>query len=372
MEGLCVLDLSGNDLSGNIPPSLGNCSNMEFLNLNDNELFESLELFGSLVSSLVALEELATLESANNRLLGEIPHALKNWSSLESLDLVVMSSQEKFLHKYLNLRSNKFVGRSTQALIQLSFLQVLDLSGNRLLGTIPKSFGNFTTMRIAIVYNDHKCYGYLSNEKMEGLDVVAEGQILEYSMTLSLEKSIDLSRYHLEGEIPEELTSLLGLVFLNLSKNHLSGVIPEKIAKLKELQLLDLSNNQLSGLIPPSISSMTSLSALNLSNNNLSGQIPTGNQMKTFSTSIYSENPYLCLPPPIQGSEGKLEPPPFVDRIERSRNKFEFPWLDMSIGLRFRVGFGGNILLLFLRKSWTDACFRYMDKIVVILLRFSK
>ncbi|KAL4194666.1 hypothetical protein AMTRI_Chr05g69660 [Amborella trichopoda] len=313
MEGLYHLDLSRNDLSGNIPPNLGNCSNMVFLNLNKNELF------GSFPSSLVALERLATLVSANNQFSGELPQALKNWSSLITLDLSynelagnILSWIGKSLSrlKYLNLRSNKFIGRIPPELSQLSFLQVLDLIENRLLGPISKSFGNFTAMR----------------EKMESLNVVAKGETLNYEMNLNLVKSVDLSSKHL------------------------------MMAKLKQLQLLELSNNQLSKVIPPSISSMTSLR----------------NQMETFDASIYSGNPYLCLPPPIQGSKGKPEPPPSIDLIERSRNRFKFPWLDMSIELGFGVGFGGTILLLFIRKSWTDACFHYIDKIVTMLLWFCK
>ncbi|KAL4194718.1 hypothetical protein AMTRI_Chr05g60840 [Amborella trichopoda] len=300
------------------------------------------------------------IELANNW-LSELLEALKNWFSLITLDLSYNElagnipswiGESLSRLKYVNLRTNKFIGRLPQALTQLSFFQVLDLSGNRLSGPIPKSFGIFTAMRIAIEVN---------------------GSMIYYEiMTLSLVKSIDLSSNHLKGEIPEELTCLLGMVFLNLSRNHLSGVNPERIAKLERLQSLDLLNNQLSGIIPPLISSMISLSVLNLSNNNLFGQIPTGNQMKTFNTSIYSENPYLSLPPPIQGSKGKPEPPPSIDRIERSRKIFEFSWLDMSNRLGFGVGFRGTTLLLFIRKSWTDACFRCMDKIVVMLLRFCK
>ncbi|ERM95417.1 hypothetical protein AMTR_s00008p00241420 [Amborella trichopoda] len=164
-------------------------------------------------------------------------------------------------------------------------------------------------MRIAIKTMGVRNYGYVSRENVESLDVVAKGETLEYNMTLDLVQSLDLSSNPLEGEIPEELTSLMALVFLNLSRNHLSGVIPEKIAKLKQLQSLDLSNNKLSGFILPTISSMTSLS-----------------------------------------SKGKHEPPPSVDRIGRSRNIFEFPGLDMSIGLGFGIGCWGTILLLFIRK----------------------
>ncbi|KAL4194903.1 hypothetical protein AMTRI_Chr05g70770 [Amborella trichopoda] len=216
---------------------------------------------------------------------------------------------------------------------------------------IPKSFGNFTTMRITIEVYNCTLYNELSRAKIERLDVEAKGQIVKYNKILPLVQSIDLSSNHLEGEIPEELTSFARIGLLEFVKKPFKWSYSEKIARLKQLQSLVLSNNQLTWVIPLSISSLTSLSVLSLSNNNLSGPIPTGNQMETFNPSIYSGNPYLCLPSPTQGSKGKPEPPPSANRIERSRKRFEFPWLDMSIGLGFGVGFEGTILLLFIRKS---------------------
>ena len=56
--------------------------------------------------------------------------------------------------------------------------------------------------------------------------MITKGLLLEYTRTLSLVVSIDLSDINLSGEFPEGITKLFGLVFLNLSMNHITGRIP--------------------------------------------------------------------------------------------------------------------------------------------------
>jgi Leucine-rich repeat (LRR) protein len=109
----------------------------------------------------------------------------------------------------------------------------------------------------------------------------------------------DLSHNNLVGEIPKEITLLVGLRALNISHNQLSGKIPEKIGLLLSLESLDLSWNDLSGQIPSSLSGMTMLSKLNLSYN-LSGRIPSGNQL-TDPASSYIGSVGLLFPGTAQG-----------------------------------------------------------------------
>ena len=71
------------------------------------------------------------------------------------------------------------------------------------------------------LYDNGSSYGY-----EERLIVITKGLLLEYTRTLSLVVSIDLSDNNLSGEFPEGITKLFGLVFLNLSMNHITGRIP--------------------------------------------------------------------------------------------------------------------------------------------------
>ncbi|XP_043721187.1 receptor-like protein EIX1 [Telopea speciosissima] len=203
------------------------------------------------------------------------------------------------------------------------------------------------------------------------MEVVTKGREFEYTSTLHLVNSIDLSCNHLSGKIPDGIPRLVGLGTLNLSMNHLTGKITEKIGDLQNLETLDLSRNQLCGEIPPTISSLTFLSHLNLSHNNLSGKIPLSTQIQTIidcdaSSSIYSGNSGLCgWPLPNNCSGTNISPPAYDDgKVDGDHQNEE--WMDMLwfyIGgvMGFIVGFWAVWGTLIFKKSWRIAYFRFLS-----------
>ena len=76
MEGL---DLHNNQLSGSIPPELGDLANLEFLGLRENNLS------GGIPAELGSLANLEGLDLDNNQLTGSIPPELGDLSDLRSL-----------------------------------------------------------------------------------------------------------------------------------------------------------------------------------------------------------------------------------------------------------------------------------------------
>ncbi|WOK92573.1 LRR receptor-like serine/threonine-protein kinase FLS2 [Canna indica] len=353
LTALQVLDLSSNKLSGKIP----NChssfpSSLQSLHLNSNNLC------GTLPSFLAHCIKLETLNLGENKLYGEIPTWMgRNLSSL----------------KILCLRSNLFHGVIPINIANLTFLHVLDISSNNLFGSIPSSIGNFSSMIViensAQPHSYGRCsvinrciYGRAFDDYFykESTLITAKGSTKDYTYTiLSLVASIDLSNNSLSGEIPEELTNLLGLRFLNLSNNYLIGRIPEKIGAMGQLESLDLSVNHLSGEIPLSLSALNFLNYLNLSHNNLSGRIPTSTQLSTLDPSIYAGNANLCGRP-LKECPSNAAP---HGGDEESGDKLEILLKCTFTVLGFVVGFWVSVGTIIMKQSTRIALFCWVDNI---------
>ncbi|KAL6973086.1 hypothetical protein U1Q18_027259 [Sarracenia purpurea var. burkii] len=382
LASLKQLQLNSNELTGALPVSLGRLTMLEELRLSGNELdgvlsedhFENLTRLSiidvsgnpmvifslSIYATTACLKnypylyrivqsctELIGADLGENELFGSIP----NWMG-EKLPKL----------KVLNLRSNRFSDHIPFALCALAYLQILDLTYNNLSGTIPKCFNNFSIMATDLSLSNNVFYTifFLDTFEEEVL-LVMKGKMLEYSTTLHLVAYLDLSDNHLSGDIPSELTSLLGLRSLNLSRNQLSGKIPKEIGKMKLLESIDLSVNELSGEIPQTMSSLTFLSFLNLSHNNMSGRIPSSPPLQSFNGSSFVGN-HLCEPPLDEncGMSGEL---PSVRNVVEDADGLEVDWFYVTIALGFVAGFWDRCGPLLFNKGWRFVYFDFLDRI---------
>lgn len=168
---------------------------------------------------------------------------------------------------------------------------------------------------------------------------------------------------------------LVGLEVLNLSRNHINGQIPENILELRQLlsMLVIISGNRLSGPIPRSMSSMTFLWSLNQSNNNLSGRIPFQGQTTTFSTSSFAGNSGLCGDPLAlkwlddYSNNGRIKNGPYVggkDEADEGDGLID-KWFYLSIGLGFAVGLLPTFLIFAIKRTWGGVYFALVAMIVV-------
>ncbi len=235
LTNLQELDLSGNQLTGPIPASLDNLPNLQYLDLSGNQLT------GTIPSLLDIRGNLQVLSLSGNQLSGSIPSSLGNFTNLQEL----------------SLSANQLSGSIPSSLGDLVNLQRLYLSLNHLSGQIPPSLGSLTNLQELVLFGN-QLSGPIPSE-LGGL--------------ANLQKLV-LFDNQLSGPLPSSLGSLTGLQDLHLSGNQLSGSIPLSLGGLKSLLLLDLSDNQLSGPIPSSLSGLTDLLSLNLSSNQLGGGIP--------------------------------------------------------------------------------------------------
>ncbi|RVW99362.1 putative inactive leucine-rich repeat receptor kinase XIAO [Vitis vinifera] len=389
LSQLRYLDLNG----GPIPHvNLLSLHNLVTLDLSNNNIgSEGIELVNGL--SACANSSLEELNLAVNQVSGQLPDSLGLFKNLKSLDLRSIQEQTVWWDseldvfkiftysadigfsgeipkwigermsslKQLRLRGNMFTGDIPEQLCWLSHLHILDLAVNNLSGSIPQCLGNLTALSFVTLLHRNFDYPKAHVTYSERMELVVKGQNMEFDNILPIVNLIDLSSNNIWGEIPKEITNLSTLGTLNLSRNQLTGKIPEKIGAMQGLETLDLSCNCLSGPIPPSMSSITSLNHLNLSHNRLSGPIPTTNQFSTFNDpSIYEANLGL-YGPPLSTNCSTLNDQDHKDE-EEDEDEWDMSWFFISMGLGFPVGFWAVCGSLVLKKSWRQAYFRLIDE----------
>ncbi|PPS10242.1 hypothetical protein GOBAR_AA10389 [Gossypium barbadense] len=341
-QGLDLLNLGSNNLTGKISPSLWHL-NLTMLNLRNNRMF------GELPSTLQNSLHLVMLDLSENHFSGSIPA----WIGDKLSNLAILS-----------LRSNNFDGHIPHKICDLQFLQNLDLAHNNISRVIPKCFNNLSAMATTNKTNNFVFATFVVADFffLNAL-LVLKGREDEYGSTLGLVTSMDLSANSLTGEIPKEIGSLVGLLSLNFSGNLLIGNIPESIGNMELMESLDLSMNRLNGEIPPSFSNLNFLNHFNVSYNNLTGQIPTSTQLQSFDNLSYMGN-HLCGPPLTKNCTAKGIPTDIANNGSSSEGrKVNSPYVSLALG--FVMGFWGVVAPLFFIRSWRIAYYRKLDHIYV-------
>ncbi|KAL1542290.1 receptor like protein 22-like [Salvia divinorum] len=264
--------------------------------------------------------------------------------------------------KVLVLRSNKFAGNislPSPTKLPFSMLQVLDISHNAFVGSLPERyFKNFRAMieenqgdDTESSYEDHQYQRFVN------ITVTLKGQDQLLNRLLETFTSIDLSSNSFSGTIPPSIGNLKILKYLNLSHNSLTGHIPSSLGNMSELESLDLSTNKLDGEIPSELTRLTFLAKLNLSMNNLVGQIPRSNQFSTFENDSYIGNLGLCGVPLTRKCKNgtRLQPGEEEEGDDGYGFIDGFGWrcVVMGYGSGFVVGIGiGYMIIRSGRPRW--------------------
>ncbi len=229
------LSLSENDLSGPLPPEIGNLTQLQELSAWVSKLS------GPIPPQIGSLTNLESLVLSAGQLSGPIPPEIANLGKLQTLVL----------------ESNKLDGTIPPAIYNLPALRELDLSNNQFVGAIPAQIANLTKL---------EQFNLGGNQLTGGIPIEVT--------TIGTLVSLRLNGNPLGGSIPPEIGNLTGLRFLDLSSNQLQGSIPTQIGNLKALENLWISSNQLSGSIPSELGSLSALKTLWLFDNQLSGSLP--------------------------------------------------------------------------------------------------
>lgn len=342
-----VLYLQNNMLTGPIPDSLSNCSQLVSLDLSFNYLT------GTIPSSLGSLSKLRDLIVWLNQLHGEIPQELMYIKTLENLILdfndltgsIPASLSNCTNLNWISLSNNMLSGEIPASLGSLANLAILKLGNNSFSGSIPPELGDCRSLiwldlntnllngtippalfkqsgNIAAAYLTGKPYVYIKNDgskqchgagnllefggiRQEQLNRISTRHPCNFTRvyrgitqpTFNHNGSmifLDLSYNKLEGGIPKELGSMYYLSILILGHNDLAGPLPDELGGLKNVAILDLSHNRFNGSIPHAMTSLTLLGEVDLSNNNLSGPIPESAPFDTFPEDRFLNNSGLC------------------------------------------------------------------------------
>jgi len=330
-----IMDFHNNKLSGELDVSFWNIPSLEFLSVASNGLT------GQIYPMICKLTGLVYLDISNNDFEGSIPNCSSklmliflnissntlsgfpsyffNSSNVEVLDIRYnrfMGSLDWIQHLYkikvLLLGGNMFEGHISAELCHLQYLNIIDLSHNRLSGSLPPcigaiSFGyqyhtdddGFLSNNYEMSFDvglpsmnyDDPSFSYYSNLALQGFTFSTKGNIYTYSRGFYyLMSGIDLSVNMLSGEIPWEIGNLSHVKSLNLSHNFFIGQIPATFANMSAVESLDLSHNELSGPIPGQLTQMSSLEVFSVAYNNLSGCIPNSGQFSSFNMESYLGN----------------------------------------------------------------------------------
>ncbi|KAK3435838.1 hypothetical protein EUGRSUZ_C00565 [Eucalyptus grandis] len=197
-----------NNLSGELLESLGNCSTLLVVMLNNNGFT------GNVPGGLWMLRNLTALLLSGNGLTGELPRELS-----PNLTRIKMSN-------------NKFFGKIPSMVSSWRNLVVFDASNNLLSGTVPAELTVLPSLT-TLLLGQNKLSGNLPTD------------IISWKSLTTL----DLSHNKISGPIPSKIGLLPVLTQLDLSDNQLSGLIPPEFGQLN-LNRLNLSCNRLRGPIP--------------------------------------------------------------------------------------------------------------------------
>ncbi|TYJ13274.1 hypothetical protein E1A91_A10G041200v1 [Gossypium mustelinum] len=346
------IDFYRNELTGNVPKSIGNCTFLQLIGLGKNHLS------GEIPEEIGNLQHLRTLSMGGNNLTGSIPSKIFNMSTIE---LIALQLNKLSGHRSRCSRSPKITKLNLDSEYKLPKLTVISLAQNRLSGKLPSCITNASTLN-ALEIGHNSFSGFLPSsfgnnlrllelQQLEGLSLYGnklQGSIpndlckLKMLYNLSLHSNlldgslpacfdnltslrylslgsnklssnfpstlwrlsnmlqVDLSSNFFSGPLPLDVGNLKVVISMDISRNRLSSHIPESFGQLTSLEFLDLSRNNISGVIPKSMEALSHLKYLNISFNRLEGQIPTGGPFRNLSAESFEWNKALYGVPQLQ------------------------------------------------------------------------
>ncbi|QHO07763.1 hypothetical protein HN51_066454 [Arachis hypogaea] len=305
-SSILMLDLSYNQITKSIGDLIQDLtsSQLSILLLNDNHFG------GQIPKQICHLMDLSILDLSHNNFFGSIPSCLgkmpfQNQDPEHLLNILngIFPSRGVFVLPFVQERANFTTKKRSYIYtgIVLAYMSGIDLSDNRLNGTIPSELGNLTTIR-----------------------------------------ALNLSHNDLRGKIPTTFSSLAQIESLDLSFNNLGGNIPPQLTELSSLAVFSVAHNNLSGSTPE-----------------MKGQF------STFDDSSYEGNPFLCGPPLPRSCNPNAKPyeklPNGTDTDEDNGNWLDMLDFWVSFCIAYTTILLVIVTVLCINPYWRRVWFYYIE-----------
>lgn len=251
LTDLQFLSLRGNQLTGPLPSCMGQWTDLTALYLELNQLDGSLPQGDALCN----MNKLDTVVIQRNFLTGPIPTCLSQWTSLKALFASEnffegeLPSEIRSLPNltHLLVDDNTLTGDPTALFSDMENLQFLYLDNNMFTGVIDSAFvANATNLLVVDISHNNFTLDPTTQEFPLHLLQHPTLQILDVSVN-RLEGSLPSS----------ELSQNDQLVFFSIHTNAMTGNVPREFHRFSRLLHLDLAQNSFTGPLPDQLFSMS-------------------------------------------------------------------------------------------------------------------
>ncbi|GKV33097.1 hypothetical protein SLEP1_g41641 [Rubroshorea leprosula] len=289
---LVTIDLRSNLIQGSLPILSTTWDSMQQLLISGNNLT------GEIPSSYCNFTSLRVLVLANNGLGGKIPECLGNLSDLHILDLQMNNFHGRIPNLFVNISSlltlslngNQLEGTLPQSLVNCSKLEILDVGNNNLNDTFPHWLGVLPLLKVLIL-RSNRFHGAISNSmpafyfpQLRIIDV-AQNDFMGllpsnyFKILKGMRDVAPVDKVKLEyiGNYVQcfrnGVCQTFDVIYKDSVKVVMKGSERELVRILKIFTTIDFSSNHFHGPIPDELGELNSLLLLNLSHNSLNGQI---------------------------------------------------------------------------------------------------
>ncbi|XP_042510119.1 probable LRR receptor-like serine/threonine-protein kinase At1g56140 isoform X2 [Macadamia integrifolia] len=258
----------------------------------------ALEAAGTIVDELMNLTYLQNLDLRQNYFTGPLPKFIGNLTQMQYLSVGINALSEELPKELGNLNN----------LLSLSF------SSNEFSGPLPHKLGNLT--KLQQLYFDSSgvsgeilaTFSKLQNlQTMWASDNALTGKIPDFiGGNWTNLGSLRFQGNSFEGPIPSSFSNLINMTDLRISEISNGSSSLAFIKNMTALSVLILRNNNISDTIPSNINVHQSLKQLDLSFNNLPGHIPSSLFTLSNISYLFLGNNHLFGTLPFQKSSSLL------------------------------------------------------------------